>query len=104
MEKIGFAMQLKPGQAAEYARRHDTIWPELAALLKNSGISDYSIFLEEETGRLFAVLARSADHKMEALPETEVMQKWWSYMADIMVTNPDQSPAITPLRQVFHLP
>ena len=104
MERIGFAMQLKPGQAAEYERRHDHIWPELAALLKDSGISDYSIFLEEGTGRLFAVLTRSPDPKMEALPQTEIMRKWWSYMADIMETNPDQSPVVVPLRKMFHLP
>jgi len=56
MEQIAFTMQLKPGQAAEYERRHDAIWPELVELLKQAGISDYSIFLDETTGTLFAVL------------------------------------------------
>jgi L-rhamnose mutarotase len=104
MEKIAFSMQLKHGRAAEYQRRHEEIWPELVALLKESGISDYSIFLEEETGRLFAVLTRSADHKMDGLPDAEVMRRWWSYMAEIMLANPDQSPTVVPLRQVFYLP
>lgn len=104
MEKIAFRMQLKPGQAAEYERRHDAIWPELTALLKDAGISDYSIFLDEETGTLFAVLRRTEDHRMDALPEQEVMRRWWSFMAPLMATNPDQSPVVVPLRQVFHLP
>lgn len=103
-EKIGFTMQLLPGQAAEYERRHDEIWPELAALLTRSGISDYSIFLDEATGVLFGVLRRTPDHAMDSLPGTEVMQRWWAHMADIMETHPDNAPVVTPLRQVFHLP
>lgn len=104
MEKIAFTMRLKPGQAAEYERRHDAIWPELVAQLKGAGISDYSIFLNEESGTLFAVLWCDAGHGMDALSRHPVMRRWWSAMADIMETNPDESPAATPLRRVFHLP
>jgi L-rhamnose mutarotase len=104
MEQIAFTMRLKPGQAEEYQRRHDTIWPELVALLKQAGISDYSIFLDEATGTLFAVLRRSEDHRMDRLPEEEVMQRWWAWMAELMATNTDQSPVTVPLRRVFHLP
>ena len=103
-EKFAFTMRLHPGQAEEYERRHDEIWPELAALLKQSGISDYSIFLDEATGMLFGVLDRTPDHTMDRLPETEIMQRWWAHMADIMETHPDNKPVVTPLRQVFHLP
>ena len=104
MEQIAFRMQLNPGQAAEYERRHDAIWPELAALLKQAGISDYSIFLDEADGSLFAVLRRERDHRMDVLPEQDVMRRWWAYMADIMATEPDGSPLALPLRRVFHLP
>ena len=104
MEQIAFTMRLKPGQAAEYQRRHDAIWPELVALLKEAGISDYSIFLDEPTGTLFAVLRRSEDHRMDRLPKEEVMQRWWAWMADLMATNPDKSPVTVPLKRVFHLP
>jgi L-rhamnose mutarotase len=104
MEQIAFTMRLKPGQAAEYQRRHDAIWPELVALLKEAGISDYSIFLDEATGTLFAVLRRSEDHRIDRLPQEEVMQRWWAAMAELMATNPDKSPITVPLRQVFHLP
>ncbi|WP_292046788.1 L-rhamnose mutarotase, partial [Brevundimonas sp. UBA5718] len=54
-----FRMQLKPGAVEEYKARHDAIWPELAELLTASGVSDYSIFLDEETLSLFAVLRRA---------------------------------------------
>lgn len=103
METIAFVMQLSPGNEAEYQRRHDEIWPELAELLRSSGVSDYSIFLHPETLQLFAVLKRTDDHKMDKLASTEVMQKWWSYMADIMSTNPDSSPKEIPLTCVFHM-
>ena len=54
MPRLAFKMQLLPGAAAEYKKRHDELWPELAAELKAAGVSDYSIFLDEETLTLFA--------------------------------------------------
>ena len=102
-EKIAFKMFLNPGQAAEYQRRHDAIWPELVALLKTAGISDYSIYLDPASLTLFAVLRRTPDHQMETLPQSPVMQRWWAYMADIMRSNPDGSPVVEPLPCLFHL-
>ncbi|WP_439509465.1 L-rhamnose mutarotase [Marinimicrobium koreense] len=103
MEKIAFVMQLKPGCEQEYEKRHDEIWPELVAQLKAAGVSDYSIFLHPQTLQLFGVLKRTDDHDMNELPQTEIMQKWWAYMADIMDTEADNSPVSTPLKNVFHL-
>lgn len=100
--KIAFKMKLKPGFAAEYKRRHDQIWPELSALLKENGISDYSIFLDEETSTLFAVQQQSGNSSQD-LGSTEIVKKWWAYMADIMETNTDHSPLSFPLEMVFHL-
>ena len=102
-EKIAFRMFLNPGQAAEYRRRHDAIWPELVDLLKAAGISDYSIYLDEATGVLFAVLRRTAAHAMDTLPQSPVMQRWWAYMADIMRSNADGSPVVEPLPCLFQL-
>ena len=103
MQKYAFKMRLHTGQEAEYQRRHDAIWPELVALLRDAGISDYSIFLDRETQTLFGVLTRADDHKMDGLPQTEVMARWWAYMADIMYTHPDNEPVSIPLTEVFHL-
>ncbi|TNC73982.1 L-rhamnose mutarotase [Janthinobacterium lividum] len=103
MQQIAFKMQLKPGHAAEYQRRHDAIWPELASLLQESGVRDYSIFLDEETGALFAVLRRVDGHTMEALPQHPVMRRWWAHMADLMETQADASPVAVPLTPMFHL-
>ncbi len=104
MEKYAFRMRLNPGCRAEYIRRHDEIWPDLAELLKDAGISDYSIHLDPETNHLFGVLWRTDDHRMDGLPAQAVMQRWWAYMADIMETGPDNAPDVVPLETVFHLP
>jgi L-rhamnose mutarotase len=104
MEKFAFKMQLNPGCTDEYIARHDAIWPELVTLLREAGVSDYSIHLDEETGILFGVLWRPDDHGMDALPDHPVMQRWWAHMADIMQTAPDNAPVATPLRPMFHMP
>lgn len=103
MEKIAFRMMLHPGRAEEYKRRHDALWPALAALLREAGVRDYSIHLDPETNHLFAVLWREADHTMPQLRDHPVMAKWWAHMADIMETNPDGSPVEVPLEPMFHL-
>ena len=104
MEKYAFKMKLNPGCRAEYIKRHDEIWPELSTLLKDAGVSDYSIHLDAETDILFAVLWRKDGHTMDDLPNHAVMQKWWSHMADIMKSHPNHEPVATPLETVFHLP
>lgn len=103
MKRAAFKMQLKPGFEAEYKKRHDEIWPELGQLLIEAGISDYSIFLDEETLTLFAVQKLSDDHTTDDLPARPIMKKWWAYMADIMESNPDNSPVVVSLKEVFHL-
>jgi len=104
MQRVAFKMKLFPGFKEEYKKRHDEIWPELVALLKQTGISDYSIFLDEETNSLFGVLNAEDPKLLDTLPQHEVMQKWWKYMGDIMESNPDNSPVSVPLLDVFYMP
>jgi L-rhamnose mutarotase len=103
-ERIAFRMQLNPGQAAEYEKRHDEIWPDLSTALRDAGVSDYSIWLDPETNALFATLVRTDGHTMDGLPQTEVVKRWWAFMADVMQTHPDNVPVQVELRRVFHLP
>jgi L-rhamnose mutarotase len=104
MNRIAFKMKLFPGLKEEYKKRHDEIWPELVALLKDTGISEYSIFLDEETNSLFGVLKAEDAKELDNLPSHAVMQKWWAYMGDIMESNPDNSPVSVPLNEVFYMP
>ena len=103
MIRNAFTMKLKKGFEKEYKRRHDEIWPELSAELEKAGVSDYSIFLDENTLTLFAVQKLSDDNTADGLPCNPVVKKWWAYMADIMDTNPDNSPVCIPLKEVFHM-
>lgn len=104
VEKYAFKMQLNPGMEAEYKKRHDEIWPELVELLREAGVSDYSIHLDPQTNILFGLLSRRKDHTMANLPEHPVMKRWWAHMADIMASNPDNSPIAIDLVPVFYMP
>jgi L-rhamnose mutarotase len=103
MEVLAFKMNLLPGNADEYKKRHDLIWPELKSLLKEHGISDYSIFLDEESHILFGKMTVENRTSLKSLPESTVMKKWWAFMKDIMITNDDDSPVSIPLKQVFFM-
>ena len=102
-EKIAFCMFLNPGQAVEYKRRHDEIWPELTQLLKTAGISDYSIYLDEQRHILFATQFREQGQNGLDLAQQPVMQRWWAHMSDLMQSNPDGSPVVERLPCVFHM-
>ena len=102
-ERIAFRMKVLPGKIAEYKKRHDELWPDLAKALKDAGISDYSIWHDPETDSLFATLVRADDHTMADLPKTDANKRWWAFMADIMDYNEDGTPTVVALDQVFHL-
>jgi L-rhamnose mutarotase len=103
MKRYAFKMKLKPGVVAEYKKRHDEIWPELAAELRAAGVSDYSIFFDEATLTLFAVQKLADKNSAATLPDSPIVRKWWDSMAPLMEVNPDHSPVVTSLPEVFHL-
>ncbi len=103
MYRNAFKMHLNEGQKAAYVKRHNEIWPELTKLLKDAGVSEYSIFLDEETNTLFAFQKVSGQSGSQDLGQTEIVKRWWAFMADIMETNPDHSPVTVPLEEVFYM-
>ena len=103
MKRIAFKMHLNEGQKNEYKKRHDEIWPELKLLLKESSVSEYSIFLDEETNILFAFQKVASEGGSQDLGQTEIVKKWWEFMADIMETNTDNSPISVELKEVFYM-
>lgn len=104
MPRVAFKMKLFKGCEAEYKKRHDALWPELRLLLKESGIRDYSIFLDDENSILFACLYIEDPSRLETLRGQPVMQKWWDHMKDLMETNEDHSPVSQSLQEMFYLP
>lgn len=103
MKRIAFTMKLHKGAEEEYRKRHDAIWPELKTCLRENGISDYSIFLDETSGMLFGALKIGDVSRMQELAAHPVMKRWWSFMKDLMETNTDDSPVSRPLKEVFYL-
>lgn len=103
IRRFGFKMKLYPGRKEEYIKRHNEIWPDLVKLLKEEGVGNYSIFIDEETNTLFAYQEQSGASSSQDLGSTEIVKKWWKYMADLMETNPDNSPVSIPLEQVFFM-
>ena len=103
-DRIAFRMNLNPGQAAEYKKRHDEINASLLNALKDAGVSDYTIWLDPEDNHLFGTLIRSDQHKLDLLPDTEVVKRWWAFMCDIMQSHANNAPVQVPLTRVFYLP
>ena len=98
-----FVMSVDAGKEQEYERRHRPIWPELEATLKAHGVHNYSIFLLPQTRQLFAYAEIEDEAKWTAIAQTEVCQRWWRHMGDVMPSNLDHSPVAADLREVFHI-
>lgn len=103
MIRKAFKMKVYPEKTAEYIQRHNPIWEELKDMLKEQGVYNYSIFLDSDSHFLFGYAEMESEEKWTAIATTEICRKWWKSMADLMETNPDQSPKSTDLKQVFHL-
>lgn len=99
----GFKMKIFDGQAAEYERRHNELWPEMKEMIHEYGGKNYTIFLDKETNVLFGYLEVESEELWAKSADTAICRKWWDYMADIMYTNDDNSPVSVDLQNVFHL-
>lgn len=103
MIRKAFMMAVNADAHDEYERRHNPIWRELETVLKDHGVANYSIYLESETNRLFGYAEIESEELWNAVAETEICRKWWTFMSDVMPTNGDDSPVSTELKEVFHL-
>jgi L-rhamnose mutarotase len=103
MIRKAFVMSVFPERHKEYTERHNPIWPELESVLKAHGVHHYSIFLRPDTNHLFAYVEVESEERWEAIAQTDVCRRWWSFMQDVMPTNPNESPVSVPLTPVFYL-
>jgi len=103
MIRKAFVMQVNPDAHEEYARRHNPIWPELEAVLKDHGAHHYAIYLDKARNLLFATVEIESEERWNAVANTDVCQRWWKYMGDVMPSNPDNSPVSSALKEVFYL-
>ena len=98
-----FKMFLYPGQAEEYERRHNLLWPEMKQMIHEYGGHNYTISLDTETNVLYGYIEVEDEERWAQSADTPINRKWWDFMADIMQTNPDNSPVSVDLKPVFHL-
>lgn len=103
MIRKAFVMQVNPDAHTEYQRRHTPVWPELEEVLRQHGAHHYAIYLDSERHLLFATLEVESEERWDAIAKTEICQRWWRYMRDIMPCNPDNSPLSKELSEVFYL-
>jgi len=103
MIRKAFLMSVNADAHEEYEQRHNPIWEDLQAVLKNHGVSNYSIFLDRETNQLFGYAEIESEDFWNQIAETEECKKWWAFMKDVMPSNSDNSPVSAGLREVFHL-
>lgn len=101
MIRKAFVMQVNPDAHEEYQRRHNPIWPELEAVLKSHGAHNYAIYLDKARNLLFAMVEIESEERWNAVASTDVCQRWWKYMTDVMPANPDNSPVSSELQEVF---
>lgn len=98
-----FRMKVYRNKYVEYEKRHNELWPEMYSMLKEHGVNKYYIFLDRETGHLFAYAEIESEDLWDKIALTEINQKWWRYMEPLMETNSDCSPFSVNLHQVFKL-
>ena len=100
-----FLIYSQPGKSGEYQRRHNQIWPDLKKELKEHGVSNYSIFLHENSEYLFGYFEIDDEALFNKIGESPVCQQWWKYMTEVLVCESDNSPKAIEdmLTEVFHL-
>lgn len=103
MERYAWKATVLPGMLEEYVRRHDAIWPEMKALLKQAGIRNYTIWNVGD--ELFGYYeCDSVEEAGRIQANSPVVDKWNEYMKDVMVMDKDPVTGAQPLlRQVFYL-
>jgi L-rhamnose mutarotase len=96
VKRIAFLLRLKPGKGPDYDLAHAAVWPEMLALLKRAGISEYSIFRRDED---FEVVWQRID-------QDPVNLKWQHAMSEFFESDHGARPGerFPMMREVFYLP
>lgn len=103
MEKYAWKAKIKAGKKLEYKKRHDEIWPELVALLKEAGINNYSIWCEGDLLFGYYECEKGIDYALEKQKQSPIVAKWNNYMKDVLEMEMEDSGGQPHLEQIFDL-
>lgn len=102
MERYAWQGKLKDGCIDEYIRRHDEIWDEMKAVLKEAGITNYTVWTNGSDLFGYYECEKGLKYAAKVQSESPVVDKWNEYMSDIIVLDKDPETGAQPLlRQVF---
>lgn len=105
MERVCFLSRIRPDRLDEYRARHQHVWPEMTAALREAGWTNYTLFLTDD-GLLVGYL-ETDDYQaaLQRMAQTEVNARWQagrqSYFADLGDQRPDEG--LRRLAEIFHL-
>lgn len=94
-------MQLTPGSAEEYRRRHEAPWPELLVAIRHAGVRTFTIYGAGED--LFVHSELDEPGAWERAWATDVHARWGAALAPLMAVGRDGSPRAGALQEIFHL-
>lgn len=103
MERLCFTFEIKPGTEAEYKKRHDEIWPELVAAIKDAGQSNYSLFRRGTTVIGYVECEPDAAATFAKLADAEANARWSEWFEEIIVSPRDGDGGFERLEEVWHL-
>ena len=104
-KRICFILHVKPERLEEYKQRHRSVWPEMLQALRETGWSNYSLFLDDN-GMLIGYLETEDFEQARAgMVRREVNERWQNQMKDFFVQPAGLLPdrAMQPLEEIFHL-
>jgi len=105
MQRYAWKARILPGMREEYVKRHDEIWPEMLALLREAGIRNYSIWNTGDELFGYYECEHGAEFAARVQRESPVVDRWNEYMKDVMVMDMDPLTGAQPLMaEVFYLP
>jgi L-rhamnose mutarotase len=103
MERFCFTFELRPGAEAEYQRRHDEIWPELVAALKDAGVSNYTLFRRDRQVIAYCECEPDAATAFGNVGATEVNRRWSAWFEDVIERLTDADGELFQAHEVWHL-
>ncbi len=106
MQRIAFLLRLKPGTGPEYDKSHAAVWPEMLALLKNAGITEYSIFRRDELLFLYMHINADFDTVWNRIEADPVNARWQQAMSAYFLPAQEARAGerFPFMKEVFYLP